>query len=224
MQKHPTWLPTHALPALTANPLHRSWLTERGSLTARLRDTWGVVSVDVITEGLTAPLPHEADRLGLPLSEPAWVRCVWLRTHGTARLYARTVIPRWGPLNPWVQVQQLGQQPLGELLFRATDLQRGAFEWCGNANWPAPDSTPPNIPPNSAASGGAAANNTAAHATSSQVPALARRCVFQRDSAPLLLTEVFLDMPLPNVAQAPVGQPPTTEPPSNTPARPRGGC
>jgi chorismate-pyruvate lyase len=73
-------------------------------------------------------------------------------------------------MNPWAQVQQLGRQPLGELLFRATDLERSAFEWCGDADWPAPSP---------------AADRT---------HVLARRCVFQRDHAPLLLTEAFLDL------------------------------
>jgi chorismate--pyruvate lyase len=170
MQDRPTWLPAHALTALTTDPLQLSWLNERGSLTARLRDTWGEVSVDVIAEGLSTTLPCEADRLGLPRDQVAWVRCVWLRTHGLARLHARTVIPRWGPLNPWAQVQQLGQQPLGELLFRATDLHRSAFEWCGNGDWPAPDGTASRLP--------------------------------QRDNAPLLLTEVFLDMLSPGASNA----------------------
>lgn len=170
MQSSPSWRPAHALPDLTTDPLHVSWLTERGSLTARLRETWGEASVEVIEEGLAIPLPQEAARLDLPVGETAWVRCVWLRCHGQARLYARTVIPQWGPFNPWVQVQQLGRQPLGELLFRTPGLQRSAFEWCANAHWPSPD-------PDAA-----------------RTPALARRCLFQRENAPLLLTEVFLDM------------------------------
>lgn len=170
MQNRPTWLPAHALTDLTTDPLLTSWLNERGSLTARLRETWGDVSVEVIEEGLSMPLSHEADRLAMPAGEEAWVRCVWLRCHGQARLYARTVIPQWGPRNPWVQVQQLGRQPLGELLFRATDLERSAFEWCGDADWPSPASD-------------------AAH-----VNALARRCLFRREGAPLLLTEAFLDL------------------------------
>ncbi len=170
MQNRPTWLPVHALTDLTTDPLLTSWLNERGSLTARLRETWGEVSVEVIEEGLTTPLPTEADRLAMPHGAAAWVRCVWLRCHGQARLYARTVIPQWSPLNPWVQVQQLGRQPLGELLFRATDLERSAFEWCGDADWPSPDPA-------------------AAH-----VNALARRCLFQREGAPLLLSEAFLDL------------------------------
>lgn len=170
MQNRPTWLPASALPDLTSDPLLTSWLNERGSLTARLRETWGEVSVEVTEEGLATPLPHEADRLAMPRGEVAWVRCVWLRCHGQARLYARTVIPQWGPLNPWVQVQRLGRQPLGELLFRATDLERSAFEWCGDAHWPSPAT---------AATG---------------VSALARRCLFRRGAAPLLLTEAFLDL------------------------------
>ena len=170
MPNHATWLPEQALPELTTDPSHMSWLSERGSLTARLREVWGAVAVDVIGEGLDTPLSHEADRLCIPAGEAAWVRCVWLRCHGQARVYARTVIPRGGPLSAWVEVQQLGRQPLGELLFQANDLERSAFEWCGDAVWPSPLSD------------------------AAQRCTLARRCVFRRGVAPLLLTEVFLDM------------------------------
>ena len=171
MHNRPSWHAEQALHQLTTDPLRVSWLSERGSLTARLRATWGDVSVDVIGEGLAMPLPHEASRLAMPEADMAWVRCVWLRCHGQARVYARTVIPHWGALNPWAQVQRLGRQPLGELLFRATDVERSAFEWCADANWPSTGDAAP-----------------------ASAPVLARRCLFGRRGAALLLTEVFWDV------------------------------
>lgn len=79
MQNRPTWLPAPALPDLTTDPHQTSWLSERGSLTKRLRETWGDVSVEVIEEGLDTPQPHEAARLTMHTGETAWVRCVFHR-------------------------------------------------------------------------------------------------------------------------------------------------
>lgn len=168
MPLSPVWLPEHELTQLTTDPHAARWLLERGSLTQRLREHWGDAAVQLLDEGLSTPLPHEAQLLGLPPDAHAWVRCVLLVCRGEPRVYARTVIPHWTPHNPWAQVQRLGQQPLGELLFRLPELQRSAFEWNADARWP--------------------------HLQNRQGEPLARRCVFIRDNAPLLLTEVFLGL------------------------------
>jgi chorismate lyase len=157
----------HAL-ALPA-PLN-DWMRERGSLTQRLRAHWGDVSVQPLDEGLGTPLAHEAARAGALAGAPTWLRCVVLVCQGKPRVYARTVIPAWGPHNPWEAVQRMGRQPLGELLFQLPDLQRSAFEWNLGLDWP-----------------------HATHRPGATAPAPARRCVFMRAGAPLLLTEVFLD-------------------------------
>lgn len=163
------WLPEAELHRLSTDADHCGWLTERGSLTQRLRAQWGEVAVQVNTEGPAVPLPHEAQRLGLPLTASAWVRSVSLLCRGRPRLQARTVIPAWAPHNPWAQVQHLGRQPLGELLFSLPDLQRSAFEWAADLPWP--DAAPGQAPVGPGS--------------------LARRCVFVRADAPLLLTELF---------------------------------
>ena len=93
------------------------------------------------------------------------------------RVYARTVIPDWTARNPWAEVQRLGRHPLGELLFRLPDLQRSGFEWSQGWTWPHAD-------------------HWTGHASAPTRPEpLARRCVFALEQAPLLLTEVFLDLP-----------------------------
>ena len=164
------WLAEAELPRLCADAPSRDWLLERGSLTARLRDHWGDVTVRLLDEGQTVPLPHEAQRLGITPDTTTWVRCVLLVCQGRPRVYARTVIPNWGRHNPWAEVQRLGQQPLGELLFRLPDLQRSGFEWGPAQNWP----------------------HAGQWQAAGSSDALARRCVFARAQAPLLLTEVFL--------------------------------
>jgi chorismate-pyruvate lyase len=74
-------------------------------------------------------------------------------------------------------VLRLGRHALGVLLFRLPDLQRSGFEWSQGWTWPHAD-------------------HWTGHASAPSRPEpLARRCVFLREQAPLLLTEVFLDLP-----------------------------
>jgi chorismate--pyruvate lyase len=74
--------------------------------------------------------------------DQAWVRCVLLQCPAPlgslgvrgARdslnwVYARTVIPNLTPHNPWANLQSLGNQPLGEILFDNPQIQRTAFEF-----------------------------------------------------------------------------------------------
>lgn len=169
------WHPVSALPRLTASAELHSWALERGSLTRRLRQLWPDTRVQVLSEALTPPMQHEAQALGMADGETAWVRCVCLLGGEQPRIYARTVIPRWEAQNPWAEVQRLGEQPLGELLFTLPDLLRSDFEWALNAPWP----------------------ETQARPSAAQPQVLARRCTFVRGHAPLLLTEVFLQLQAP---------------------------
>ena len=104
-----------------------TWLLEPGSLTQRLRQHLPPVQVRPVFEGLQAAHPMENTALGLAPAPgaSAWVREVQLLGAGQPRLWARTVIPHWSAHNPWAQVQTLGQQPLGELLFVWPDIVRG---------------------------------------------------------------------------------------------------
>jgi chorismate--pyruvate lyase len=169
MVKH-GWMPEAAIAALGLDGALASWLLERGSITARLRRDDPSIAVRVLDEGHQPPLPDEAARLGLLTGEHAWVRCITLSGASGDRVYARSVIPDWSASNPWHDVQRLGTQPLGELLFSDKSLWRSPFEI---GRLPAG--------PHAALWG----NDQA------QAP-WARRCEFRRAGAPLLLTEAFL--------------------------------
>ena len=156
MNPNQSWLAACRLADLNPSAQARSWLTERGSLTARLRRHWPDLAVELQGEAHEKPWPCELDRLGLPAESLAWVRRVTLHQAGQALVQARTVIPAWLPSNPWREIERLGRRPLGELLFQQTDLERSDFDYArSTSGW-------------------------------------ARRCVFWRQGAPLLLTECFL--------------------------------
>lgn len=152
-------------------PVLGDWLQGRRSLTARIRNHAPDVAVRVLAEGLAEP------RLGDELPDwahtPCWVRCIALHGAGRDWIYARTVIPSWGPQNPWTTVQTLGTRPLGEILFTDEDLPRSPFEFARRTHWPHQ----------------AQWSGYQAHL---QTPTWGRRCRFGRADAPLLLTEVFI--------------------------------
>lgn len=168
---NPNWINTEQLTQICRDPEHQAWLLERGSLTLKLRQTCPTLKVKVLDEGFASPLVDEAEKLHIEPNHqafmPVWLRCVQIECENQPLIYARTVIPHFNANNPWHQIQQLGSQPLGEILFSRNDLQRSEFEFCLSDHWP---HQPANNP---------------AH--------FARRCLFQQNGYPLLLTEVFLD-------------------------------
>ncbi len=148
------------------NPGTVSWLLESGSITARLRRQWPDLKVTVLDEGMLVPTADERARLGLGTGTGCWVREVRLHDNGHQLIHARTVIPAWGDSNPWKVVGELGRRPLGELLFGLPDLTRSPLEFA------------------------LAAISASTGASLGQINP-ARRCVFEREGAPLLLTEAF---------------------------------
>lgn len=148
------------------NPDAVSWLQEPGSITTRLRRQWPDLKVTVLGEGMLVPALDERARLGLWTGASCWVREVRLHANEQRLIHARTVIPAWGDSNPWKVVGELGRRPLGELLFGLPDLTRSPLEFALTAI-------------------GAAAGASLGRV----IPA--RRCVFEREGAPLLLTEAF---------------------------------
>jgi len=161
------WITTGQMAQLCLSAAVSSWLTETGSLTARLRRKYPGLTVDVVSERLESPHPDEALRLTLTADCLAWVREVTLHDCGLPLLQARTVIPDWSHANPWYEVQRLGSRPLGEILFNDSGLERSEFEFTLGPGWRLPETAP-------------------------EPDRLARRCVYQRLGAPLLLTERFL--------------------------------
>ncbi len=110
-----TWLPR---PPRTTVPLAlRPWLTDPGSLTARIRARCGAFRVQVLAQRLAAPQRDEAQLLGLPAGELAWVREVLLRADGRPVVYARSVLPRHNLRGAWNLFHGIGARPLGAALF-----------------------------------------------------------------------------------------------------------
>lgn len=138
--------PSFHAPATKLESLHGtaliSWLTEKGSLTRRLRNLAGPdFRVQVLQEDWVKPFASEARLLRLRTARSAWVREVMLLAGERPLVLARSIIPHQTLLGRHSPLARLGQRPLGEWLFAHPGLRRLSLEftqvkpdmWCSTA-------------------------------------------------------------------------------------------
>ncbi|KAA1010462.1 chorismate lyase [Paraburkholderia panacisoli] len=160
------------LPGFSA--AQKDWLTRGGSLTAHLR-ALGAVAVRVTRECVALPWPDECAALGLAPRAPVWVREVVLSVDGVPFVAAHSVTPRAASVGVWQATRRLRTRPLAELLYSDSSVARsslvsrrvGARHPLYRLAAREVDGVPP-------------------HAL------VARRSVFERHGAPLMVTECML--------------------------------
>jgi chorismate--pyruvate lyase len=158
----------------------RQWLGAPGSLSAHLAGAGRVLSVQVLRQGLQALHPDEAQALGLPGIQSGYVREVMLRVDGAAVVFARSVTVPAQSRGPWRSIRGLGSRPLADVLFkRVTGIARTPLEFA------VLQSASP-LQRHVARAWQLATGEALAAAA---LPA--RRSVFMRRGAPLLVMEVF---------------------------------
>lgn len=103
----------------------QSWVYETGSLTQRLRRTYGsAVRVKILWQRWQTPFLSEQHRLQLPAQRRAWVREVLLYAADQPLILARTVIPADTIRFAHSNLAKLGTRPLGEVIFSYPQLAR----------------------------------------------------------------------------------------------------
>ncbi|HKT99788.1 MAG TPA: chorismate lyase [Paraburkholderia sp.] len=152
----------------------KDWLTRGGSLTAHLR-ALGHVVVRVTREAVDMPWPDECAALGFAPRERAWVREIVLEVDGVPFVAAHSVTPVVASHGIWQAMRRLRTRPLAELLYTDSGVARSALvsrRVCARHPLHA----------------------LAARETQEHVPHafVARRSVFERHAAPLLVTECML--------------------------------
>lgn len=169
---HTSWrrLPSHA-----GVPMYlRPWLTDEGSLTARIRARCEQLQVRVLTEGTA--LPHENERrlVDIRRGACAWLREVLLVADGRPVVFAHSVAAQRDLRSAWHMAEGVGLRPLGEALFADPTVAR----------------LPIQVAHITAAS---PLHRRAETALDTKLPMLwARRSRFLRHGRPLLVVEVFL--------------------------------
>ncbi|MNV51385.1 Chorismate pyruvate-lyase [compost metagenome] len=126
----PLWLTHSQLTPLPDAPT-LDWLFDEGSLTRRLtRLSDDGFSVTPLFEGWQTLRADECAALDLPEGSEGWVREVYLRGHGQAWVFARSVAARSSLRDGGLNMDELGSRSLGELLFCDQAFQRRAIEVC----------------------------------------------------------------------------------------------
>jgi chorismate--pyruvate lyase len=170
----------------------RHWLTDRGSLTRRLKAHCPDFRVRPLATGLARPNADEHKLLLLRPGSLAYVREVLLSCHGKPVVFAHSVLPRSGLRGGWNGITRLGARPLGEALFNDHRIKRESLAYLRlsphhalfHAARPHHAFGVParGTPQDARPAGGLGAAQ----------PMWARRSVFSLNGHPLLVTEVFL--------------------------------
>lgn len=126
MEMFPTWV----RPQRRLMPRNlASWLTDTGSLTRRLQQhNQHGFAVDLLGNSWIKPLMDESLKLNIRLAQLSFQREVRLMDGDRANVYARTIVPLATYKAMPYRFNQLGNKPLGEVLFTDPSVERGEIE------------------------------------------------------------------------------------------------
>ena len=103
---------------------YRPWLTDRGSLTARIAERCPGVRVEVVFQGLRRPGRDERFVFAHRGRANVLVREVFLYCGATPVVFAHTVLDPADLRGPWRSVARLGTRPLAAALFADARIER----------------------------------------------------------------------------------------------------
>lgn len=151
----------------------RHWLTDRGSLTARLGCHAGPVRVELLFQGLRRANRDESFLFGSSTAR-VLVREVLLLSGSTPLVFAHTVLAPGALRGAWRRITALGTRPLGAALFADPRIARFPLR-----QKKLPLSHPLH-------------RRAAASLRRIPPPLWARRSIFAAGDSPILVSEVFL--------------------------------
>jgi len=116
------WL-THP-PEEVSAPL-KAWLTHSHSLTQRLKSACDEFGVRILKEAWGSASTEEYTLLGSNSNERIQTREVHLCCNGTPWVYSKTLFPESALNDKKTKLLNLGEKPLGEVLFANPNTKRG---------------------------------------------------------------------------------------------------
>ena len=178
-QSEPQWQSAQHLPHAGISDSMRDWLLDDGSLTRRVvRNCPQRFRVQVLNQAWGIPLASEYKTLEMWSEAAAWIREVELHCGMTPWVFARTLIPQRSMEGDILRLTELGDRPLGEVLFSDPKARRDRVEVA--------ELLPHHLMFRSAT----------AHLATVPHHLWARRTLYYMESRPLLVNEVFLpDLP-----------------------------
>ncbi len=125
----PRWQPVKHFTCAALAPSLRTWLTDDGSLTARLMTLGrGEFSVQRLYQGWDVPLSSERSLLELPARQLSLVREVALKLDDDAVVFARSIFPISSLAGGLAHLRRLQNKSLGAILFKHPGMHRHPFE------------------------------------------------------------------------------------------------
>ncbi|MFK3662244.1 MULTISPECIES: chorismate lyase [Enterobacterales] len=106
----------------------RDWLLLEDSMTKRFEQQGKSVTVTLIREAFVGQDEVAEELSLLPAESRYWLREILLCADGEPWLVGRTVVPESTLSGPELQLQQLGNTPLGRYLFTSSTLTRDFIE------------------------------------------------------------------------------------------------
>jgi chorismate lyase len=156
-------------PSASLSDAQKDWLTRGGSLTAHLR-TLGHVTVDVTRETVAQPWRDEWRAMHATPRTPMWTREVVLKVEGVPFVVAHSIVALEHSTGVWQSMRRLRTRPLAELLYSDSSVSRSVL-----------------------VNRRVTARHPVHRLTISEGALVARRSVFVRHDAPLMVTECMLD-------------------------------
>lgn len=154
----------------------QDFLFQSGSLSRSIQDSCaGVFNIELKSESWSIPLPEERDLLALNTDEITFVRESWLKCDDNKLVYARTVIPHITYEKESKALTDLGNKPLGNILFNDSSAYRTNMQYAK-------------------ISANCMLHSQATVDTEISADLWGRQSLFYISNNPLLITEVFLPM------------------------------
>ncbi|MCG8378205.1 MAG: chorismate lyase [Proteobacteria bacterium] len=108
----------------------RSFLFQTGSLTRYIQQSSkAAIQVELETETWGFPMRDEASLLGIRTAEYAFIRESWLKSSNKRIVYARTIIPGKTLKGKTRKLANIGNKPLGEILFADKTTHRSSIRY-----------------------------------------------------------------------------------------------
>ena len=127
----PAWYDAASFRRLDAPASFENWLKDDGSLTSKLINACSPegFKVRLLSQQWQRPLYSEQQILGMRQGENALIREVRLLCHDVAWVFARTLIPSSSLTGKARRLANLGNRPLGAVLFSDPSTQRESMQF-----------------------------------------------------------------------------------------------
>lgn len=114
-------------PTPSLKPLQKQWLTRSGALTHALR-ALGPLTLRVLAEYADGATLEEASLMSCHARSPVWVREIAMDIEGRDCVIARSITPLAASHGTWQGMRRLRSRPLADILYDDPAITRSDFE------------------------------------------------------------------------------------------------